>query len=154
MSVPADGSPAPSFVLPDQFSAPTHLNELLLDGPVLVVFFPFAFSGLCTTELDEVRDLADEFERAGLQVVAISCDPMFALRAWADERSYDFPLLSDFWPHGEVSREYGVLDERAGHPVRGTFVIDTDGTVRRSLVNEAGRPRDLLGFAAAGTGRT
>ena len=52
---------------------------------------------------------------------------MFSLRAWADLQGYFFPLLSDFWPHGEVTRAYGVLNERTGAPVRGTFLVDRDG---------------------------
>ena len=62
-----------------------------------------------------------------LQVVCISCDPMFALRAWADAQGYFFPLLSDHWPHGVVTRAFGVLNERTGAPIRGTFLVGRDG---------------------------
>ena len=83
-----------------------------------------------------------------LQVVCISCDPMFALRAWADAQGYFFPLLSDYWPHGEVTRAYGVLNEATGAPIRGTFLIGRDGIVRWTLVNGPGERRDFGGFPA------
>ena len=79
-------------------------------------------------------------------VVGVSCDPMFALRAWDDKEGYFFPLLSDFWPHGEVARRDGVFEETDGFARRGTFFLDPDGIVRWALVNEAGQRRDFSGF--------
>jgi peroxiredoxin len=113
--------------------------------PVLLVFFPFAFSALCTAELDAMRDC--DFDR--VQLLAVSCDAKYSLRAFARERGYAFPLLSDFWPHGEVSRDYGVFDEAHGMSVRGTFLIDAAGTVRFREVNEPGDARDQNGWRAA-----
>ncbi len=81
-----------------------------------------------------------------MQVLAVSCDHMFSQRAWADKEGYFFPLLSDFWPHGEVARAYGVFHEQAGAALRGTFLIDTEGVVRWSLVNEIGTARDFTGY--------
>jgi len=139
------GDLAPDFTLLDQSGSTFTLSSARADRAVLVVFFPFAFSGLCTGELTEIRDDLGRFDNDRVQVVAISCDPSFSLRAWADREAYFFPLLSDFWPHGEVARSFGVLHEK-GFAVRGTFLIDTDGVVRWALVNAPGERRDFGGF--------
>lgn len=141
------GSRAPDFSVPDQYGAPTDLSALL-DRPLLLVFFPFAFSGTCT---DEIRGLSAQFgryKRDGLAVAAMSCDPMFSLKAWSQELEVAFPLLSDFWPHGEVARAYGVFDEQVGMALRGTFLIGTDAVVRKVLINGPGQARDLAAFTA------
>lgn len=78
-----------------------------------------------------------------VQVLAVSVDSMFSQRAWADQEGFTFPLLSDFWPHGEVARAYGVLDEDRGLALRGTFIIDGEGIVRWKVVNPIGSARDL-----------
>ena len=97
------GDVAPDFSLSDQYGATVSLRELRSDSGVLIVFYPFAFSGICTGELTEIRDDLGAFQNEHSAVVAISCDPVFALRAWADQEGYFFPLLSDFWPHGQVA---------------------------------------------------
>ena len=107
---------APDFALRDQNGVEVSLSALTADKNVVVVFYPFAFSGICTGELDEIRDHLERFVSDDLQVVCVSCDPMFTLRAWADIQGYFFPLLSDYWPHGEVTRAYGVLNERHRRP--------------------------------------
>ena len=116
---------------------------------VVLVFYPFAFSGLCTGELREIRDGLEDFQDDGIQVLAISCDPMYALRSWADQEGYFFPLLSDFWPHGEVARRYGVFLEDKGFATRGTFLLDREGVVRWSLVNPPGQARDFTAYRQA-----
>ena len=97
---PQVGVPAPDFRLNDQHGQQVALSDFRGDAHVALVFFPFAFSGLCTGELCEIRDNLADFAGAGVQVVGISCDPMYSLRAFADAEGYEFPLLSDFWPHG------------------------------------------------------
>lgn len=144
----AVGSVAPDFALRDQNGSEVSLRELTAQKNVVVVFYPFAFSGICTGELDEIRDHLERFVSDDLQVVCISCDPIFSLRAWADIQGYFFPLLSDFWPHGEVTRSYGVLNEVTGAPIRGTFLIGRDGVVRWTLVNGPGERRDFSGLTA------
>jgi peroxiredoxin len=139
----AVGQVAPEFVLRDQNGVAVSLLELTSHKNVVVVFYPFAFSGICTGELDEIRDHLERFVSDDLQVVCVSCDPMFTLRAWADIQGYFFPLLSDFWPHGEVARAFGVLNEASGAPVRGTFLIGRDRVVRWTLVNGPGDRRDF-----------
>ncbi len=139
----AVGDTAPDFTLRDQHGADVSLHDLTARTNVVVVFYPFAFSGICTGELDEIRDHLERFVSDDLQVVCISCDAVFTLRAWADIQGYFFPLLSDFWPHGEVARSYGVLDSRMGAALRGTFLVGRDGVVRWTLVNGPGEARDF-----------
>ncbi|GAA1779367.1 peroxiredoxin [Nostocoides veronense] len=143
------GSRAPDFSLVTQNGDRRGLAEHLGVKNVLLVFYPFAFSGICTGELSEIRDHLEDFESEDVQAYAVSCDPMFALRGWADQEGYFFPLLSDFWPHGEVARAYGVFDEERGMSIRGTFLIDTEGIVRWTLVHGAGQGRDFDGYRAA-----
>jgi peroxiredoxin len=139
----AVGDSAPDFALRDQHGSEVRLSDLTAEKNVVVVFFPFAFSGICTGELDEIRDHLERFVSDDLQVVCVSCDPVYTARAWADIQGYFFPLLSDFWPHGEVTRAYGVLNEATGAAIRGTFLVGRDGVVRWTLVNGPGEPRDF-----------
>lgn len=143
------GDLAPDFTLQDTHGTPVHLADAVADGPVLLVFYPFAFSGICTGELCELRDNIEDFETAGVRLLAISTDPVFTLKAWQQQEGFTFDLLSDFWPHGAVASSYGVLDEENGHALRGTFLIDTDGVVRWSVVNPRGQRRDLEAYRAA-----
>lgn len=144
--VPGVGERLPEFTLPDQYGTSTSLSGLLRGRGVLLVFFPFAFSGVCTGELEEIRDHLAKFQNEHVQTVAISCDPMFSLRAWDDREAFFFPLLSDFWPHGEVARRYGVFDEQRGFAHRGTFFADPDGIVQWATVGEPGSARDFSGY--------
>ena len=145
----AVGSPAPDFTLRDQNGQSVTLSELRGHKNVVVVFYPFAFSGICTGEFCEIRDNLGAFVSDDVQVLAVSCDHMFSQRAWADKEGYFFPLLSDAWPHGAVAQSFGVFDERAGAALRGTFLIDREGVVRWSLVNEIGQARDFSGYHVA-----
>ncbi|GAA1867360.1 peroxiredoxin [Myceligenerans crystallogenes] len=147
-TVVGPGDPAPDFTLPDTHGTPFHLADLA-GGPVLVVFFPFAFSGICTGELCELRDNIEDFETAGVRLLAVSTDPVFTLKAWQEIEGFGFDLLSDFWPHGAVSRAFGVFDDESGHALRGSFLIDDDGIVRWSIVNPRGQRRDLEGYRRA-----
>ncbi|NNG40584.1 peroxiredoxin [Flexivirga sp. ID2601S] len=146
----AVGDTAPDFTLRNQNGEEITLAEQLGQGPVLLVFYPFAWSGICTGELCSIRDdLAGYTGDGAAQVLAISCDPMFTLRAWADAEGYTFGLLSDFWPHGAVASDYGVFDADSGMAIRGTFLIGTDGKVAWSQVNGPGQARDFAGYRDA-----
>ncbi|MFD2839220.1 peroxiredoxin [Populibacterium corticicola] len=147
MSV-AVGSVAPDFELKNNHGTPVRLSELR-GSRVLVVFFPFAFSGICTGELCELRDNISLFERDDVTLLAVSCDPMFTQKAWAEQENYSFDLLSDFWPHGAVAREYGVFDEDNGLSIRGSFLIDEEGVVRWAVVNGRGQARDFARYREA-----
>lgn len=142
-AAPAVGATAPDFALTDQTGAPVRLSEVVRDRHALLVFFPFAFSSICTGELLEIQLNVDEFVNERVNVYAISCDPRHAQAAWAAHEGYRFPLLSDFWPHGAVSRAFGVFDEESGMAVRGTFVVDPQMRIVWSLVNEPGEQRDI-----------
>jgi mycoredoxin-dependent peroxiredoxin len=146
---PEVGTKAPDFTLKDQNNQEVALSSFRGDRNVLLVFYPFAFSGICTGELTGLRDDLDSFQNDDVQVLAVSCDPMFSLRAWADEQGFGFPLLSDFWPHGAVASSYGVFDAALGRADRGTFLVDTSGVVRWSVVTEPGQARDLHAYRDA-----
>ncbi len=137
------GGPAPDFTLRDQFGQDVTLSSYRGRKAVLLVFYPFAFSGVCTGEMAGIRDRLDEFMTFETEALAISCDPIFALRQFADSDGLNFPLLSDFWPHGEVSRAYDVFDEASGSPRRSSYVVDKDGTVTWSVHNAMAEGRDL-----------
>jgi peroxiredoxin len=142
------GDVAPEFTLRDQDKQVVSLAELR-GAPVLVVFYPFAFSGTCTGELCQLRDELGTYTGAGVQVVAISTDPTFSLKAFRDKEGLPFPLLSDFWPHGATAQAYGVFNERAGMALRGTFLVDAEGKVAFAEVNAIGDARAQSGWKAA-----
>lgn len=136
------GAAAPDFTLPDYNKEQVTLSSFQGGKNVLLVFYPFAFSGVCQGELCQVRDELNEFQNDQVQILGVSVDSPFALKAWAEQQGYTFPLLSDFWPHGEVAKSYGVFNEQAGMALRGTFLIDTSGIVRFAEVNQPGEARD------------
>lgn len=142
------GQLAPDFTLKDNHGTPVTLSGLRGQN-VLLVFFPFSFSGICTGELCELRDNLSMFEGANVTLLAISCDPMFAQKAWAQQENYQFPFLSDFWPHGKVAEQYGVFDSENGLALRGSFLIDASGVVQWAVVNPRGQARDLSGYRSA-----
>ena len=139
----ATGAPAPDFTLRDQFGQDVTLSSYRGRKAVALVFYPYAFSGVCTGEMAGVRDRLSEFMTFDSEVLAISCDPLYALRAFADADGLNFSLLSDFWPHGEVCRAYDVFDERKGSPLRSSYVVDKDGLLRWSVHNASPDGRDL-----------
>src|SRR5882762_3664857 len=115
---PQVGSEAPDFTLRNQNNEEVTLSEFRGKQNVLVVFYPFAFSGICTGELCAVRDDIGSFQND------------------------DVPLLADFWPHGAVAQAYGVFEENRGMSLRGTFLVDRSGIVRFAEVNQPGEARD------------
>jgi len=137
------GAPAPDFTLRDQFGQDVTLSSFRGKKAVALVFYPFAFSGVCTGEMSGIRSRLADFMTFDTEVLAISCDPKFALRAFADADGLNFPLLSDFWPHGEVCRAYDVFDERSGSPRRSSYVIDKQGVLRWAVHNANPDGRDL-----------
>lgn len=143
------GTMAPEFTLRDQNHQPVSLSALRTDRNVLLVFYPFAFSGICTSELCQLRDDLGAFVNDDVVTVAISTDPVFGLKAWAAQEGYTFSLLSDFWPHGEVSKAYGVFNDQAGMANRGTFLVDTDGVIRFAEMNQPGQARNQTAWKEA-----
>lgn len=139
----SDGDSAPEFVLPDQHGSEVSLARLRASGGVAVIFFPYAHTSICGSELRAVAESLGEFERLGVTPVAISCDSMFTLRGFADAEGIRFRLLSDFWPHGRVASAYGVFDAERGCALRGTFLLDRSGKVVWQVVNPLPQPRSL-----------
>jgi len=145
---PVVGAAAPVLALPDAHGASVTVGGPA-DAPVLLVFVPFAFSRVCTAELTELQAHLPELADAGVAVRAVSCDPGPALRAWAEQDGYAFPLLSDFWPHGAAARAYGVFDEVDGYARRGSFLLDAGGALRWSTVSAAGVARPFTAYRDA-----
>ena len=144
----AIGDTAPDFELRDQNGTAVRLSEHR-GKPVLVMFVPFAFTGICTGEVCEMRDASADLTADGVTVLGITCDSMFSLKEWAAAQGVTYPMLSDFWPHGEVARAYGVFNEERGCALRATFLVDADGVVRWSVVNQLGDARSVADYRAA-----
>lgn len=137
------GQEAPDFELPDQNRTKVKLSDFRGTSNVALVFYPFTFTGVCQGELCQLRDDISSFEDADVQVLAVSCDSPFAQAKWAEEQHFNFPVLSDFWPHGEVSRAYGVFNEELGCAMRHTLIIGKDGKVGTTFATADLRtPRD------------
>jgi peroxiredoxin len=139
----AEGTPAPDFTLRDQFGQDVTLSSFVGTKAVALVFYPWAFSNVCTSEMTGIRDRLDEFLTFDTEVLAISTDPTYSLRVFADTDGLNFPLLSDFWPHGAVASAYGVFDAERGVARRSSFVIDKEGIVRWVVHNQLPDGRDL-----------
>lgn len=136
------GSVAPGFALRDQNNQLVELADLRRERRVLLVFFPLAFTGNCEGELGMIRDRLPDFDNDSVVTVAISVGPPPTHKVWSVAQAFLFPILSDFWPHGAVARDYGVFDDQRGYSLRGTFVIDRDGAVLFAHAAEPGAPRD------------
>ncbi len=145
----AIGDLAPDFTLRDQHGQDITLSSYARGKAALIVFYPFAFSGVCSGELTGLRDRLGDFETDHSTLLAVSCDPMYAQRAVADRDGIFFPLLSDFWPHGVTTRAYGVFDEISGAPMRSSFIVDQAGRVGWLRHNATGEARDLDEHAKA-----
>jgi peroxiredoxin len=143
------GTKAPDFTLKNQHGESVTLSDFKGSKNVVLLFYPFAFTGVCTGELCALRDELPRFVNDDVQLLAVSNDSPFSLRVFADQEGFDYPLLSDFWPHGETSRAYGVFDEAKGCAVRGTFLIDKEGVVRWTVVNDIPNARDLNDYVKA-----
>ncbi len=143
------GQTAPDFELKDQTGQPVKLSDYHGKKAVVLVFYPFTFTGVCEGELCSIRDQIETFQNDDVETLAVSIDSPFAHKVWAEQQGYQFPLLSDFWPHGEVARAYGVFNEAVGASERGTFVIDKDGIVQYSVHNGLPDARDQEAYVDA-----
>jgi mycoredoxin-dependent peroxiredoxin len=143
------GAPAPDFTLKDQNNRDVRLADFRGRKAVLLVFYPLAFTGTCGGELDEISAHLPEYATDDVQVLTVSVDSPYSHKVWADRSGYEFPLLSDFWPHGAVAQAYGVFNAEAGFANRGTFLIDADGIVRFAEMVGPGQARDQVAWRAA-----
>jgi mycoredoxin-dependent peroxiredoxin len=137
------GAEAPDFSLKDQHGQTVTLSDFRGRQNVLLVFYPWSFSRICTSEMCEIRDALPRLHADDSTVLAVSCDAMFTQRVFAEQEGLEYPVLSDFWPHGAAASAYGVFDDRLGAAVRGTFVIDRHGVVQWRVVNAVGEARSL-----------
>ena len=143
------GQEAPDFELSQGFDK-VKLSDYRGKENVVVVFYPFTFTGVCQGELCELRDDLSSFQTANAQLIAISCDSPFSQARWAEEQGFGFPVLGDFWPHGAVARAYGVFNEALGCANRATFVIDKDCRVAATFESpELLTPRSRADYEAA-----
>ena len=140
------GEQAPDFELKDQHGSPVRLSGFQGTKNVVLVFYPLAFSGVCSGELSALRDDFPEIAREDVELLTVSVDSTFVLRTWADRDNFGFSLLSDFWPHGGVAKLYGVFDEDKGVATRGTFIIDKAGVIRWKVVNPIPQARDIAEY--------
>ncbi len=136
------GDTAPDFTLRDQNREEVTLSSFRGARAVLIVFYPLAFTSVCTGELCSVRDDLSAYQNDHVQILAISVDSTYVHKIFAEREGYDFPLLADFWPHGGVAQAYGVFNEQAGFANRGTFLVDIEGVVRFAELNSPGEGRD------------
>ena len=145
----AIGSMAPDFELVNQHGQKISLSSFQGKKNVVVIFYPFAFSGICTGELCALRDDLAAFQNEKVELISISCDPMYANKVFAEQEGYKFQVLSDFWPHGDIAMAYGVFDENRGCATRGSFIIGTDGKIKWMVVNGLGEARNIAEYKAA-----
>jgi mycoredoxin-dependent peroxiredoxin len=150
------GQEAPDFTLSNQHGESVTLSQYRGSKNVVLVFYPWAFTGVCTGELCSIRDRMGDFDNDDTVTLAVSCDAKYSLRVFAEQEGYKFQLLADHWPHGATAQAYGVFVEAKGAAKRGTFIIDKAGVVRWSVVNEIPDARDpdeyervLAGLTAA-----
>jgi glutaredoxin-dependent peroxiredoxin len=148
------GSKAPDFTLPNQDRQPVTLSDQLKNGPVVLAFIPAAFSSVCQQELCRFRDDLSGLSSVGAQVLGVSVDTFFTLKAWGDQQRFGFPLLSDF--NKEVIRTYDVYNPDMiglkGIAKRAVFVIGVDGIVRHREVLEDARQEPDYGKVAEALG--
>jgi len=137
------GDSAPDFTLVNQFGESITLSDFRSVKPVVIVFYPLSFSGVCTGELCELRDNFDRFDNGNVELLAISVDSKFVQKEFAERENYKFSVLADFWPHGAVASAYGVFLEEHGIANRATFVIDKDGTLAAKFITAPGQARSL-----------
>jgi peroxiredoxin len=143
------GEVAPELDLPDQHGQRARLSDLRGRRAALLVFYPWAFSGVCGGELHALQAELGEIVSDDVALYAVSTDSMYALRAYADREGFTFPLLSDFWPHGRVAEAYGVLHPQLGIALRGSFLVDRAGVVRWSVLKGIPEARDVADYRKA-----
>ena len=143
------GKEAPDFELPDSENGRTKLSDYRGKKNVLLVFYPLAFSPICTSEFCALRDINADIQSDATEVLGVSVDSRWTLKAWKEAEHFPNKFVADFWPHGEVGRAYGVFDEKRGTTVRGTFLIDKQGILRWMEVSPTIEPRDQASWRKA-----
>jgi peroxiredoxin len=137
----AAGEPAPEFSLA-RADGKLFTREDLLGRTTVLVFYPFAFSPVCTDQLSVYNELLDEFAAKGATLYGVSCDATYSQTAFKDQLGIDIEQLSDFEPKGATCRAFGVLHPK-GFPQRALVLIGADGVVKWSY--QAPKPSELPG---------
>ncbi len=146
----AIGDTAPDFTLKDTDGNEVTLSSFQGSQSVTLVFIPFAFTGTCEVELCELRDNLNQFTSKDNQLLVVTCDSRHSLRIWKEQQSFNFPLLSDFWPHGAVATTYGCFNDTLGCAMRQTVVIGKDGVIAEVFESGGlGQARDLDSYSGA-----
>jgi peroxiredoxin len=140
------GATAPDFALRDQHGQTVTLSSYR-GKAVVLVFYPWAFTRVCEGELKNLRDLLPQFQNEHTALLAVSCDTMHTLRAFAEADGITFPLLSDHWPHGAVAQAYGVFNQTTGAADRSTFILDRSGQVAWTVHHAIPDARDVRNYA-------
>lgn len=141
----ATGERAPEFDLEEARGRPrVRLTDFRGKRNVLLVFHPYAFTAVCAEEALDLQENLQSFRDAETEIVFVSCDTSAARQAWKEQLGATYTFASDFWQHGATAKAYGVFDEQTGAPIRGTFLIDKDGTVIWTLVKDASSRRTEL----------
>ncbi|WP_433376910.1 peroxiredoxin [Actinoplanes sp. CA-142083] len=143
------GAAAPDFALKDQNNQWVRLRDFHDRKAVLLVFYPLTFTGTCQGELTEIRDNIGIYANEAVQVVAVSVDSVYSHKVWSLQEGFDFPLLADFWPHGEVAQSYDVFNAEAGFANRGTYLIDRGGVIVFAEEAGPGSSRDQAAWREA-----
>ena len=143
------GEAAPDFVLRDQMRSKRGLSDLAR-SKAMVVFMPFAFTNTCLGEMCTLRDNLQQLSARGIRFFVITCDTIHSNRRWAEDQGFEFPILSDFWPHGEVSQAYGCFNPAIGVPMRSTYILDKTGVVTEIVATERlDVPREFADYEQA-----
>lgn len=146
MTALAVGDRVDSFNGVNQFGQSVTVGS---GGAWLVFFYPFAFTGICSSELRALEEMRRPLRDLGVRLAAISCDSMFVLRVFSDAEHFSYHLISDHWPHGAIASKFGVFDTHRGCALRGSFLLDEEHTVRWRTVQDLGQPRDMGAHLAA-----
>jgi peroxiredoxin (alkyl hydroperoxide reductase subunit C) len=143
------GTRAPGFSLLNQNRQPVALDDLM-GAKSVIVFIPFAFTRTCESELCQIRDEYSLFNEAAARVIAITCNTFHSNKVWSEQQSFQFDILSDWWPHGAVSREYDTFNEDFGYAERTTYFLDEDGVIADVTHSEnLGERRDFDAYRSA-----
>ena len=147
MAIPV-GTVAPAFELPSTIGeGKVKLSDFKGKKNVVLFFFPLAFSPVCSNEMPNFEKHIKEFTDKDTQIFALSVDSLYALTAFSGHcKISSYPMLSDFHPKGVTAKAYGVYDEDHGISQRATIIIDKQGIVKFSHINELVKERDLTQF--------
>ena len=143
------GNPAPAFELPDQNKNTVSL-ESLKGSKSIIVFIPFPFTGICDDESCTIRDNLSALKDLDAKVVIITVHALPVTHKWANDNGFEFPVLSDYWPHGATTQAYGAFNDERGAANRYTFVLDSDAVVREVINTESlGIAREFAAYTEA-----